>query len=262
MSWTLDTRSIVPHWRPAMPPPDRVLAFSTRAGGVSAAPFDSLNLGRSTDDRPDAVRENRRRLLAALALDPDHLATAGQVHGATVARTSAPGHTPGHDALVSDTPGLVLAVTTADCMALLYSAGGAVAAAHAGWRGTADGMPVATLNAVCALARVSPSAVEVHIGPCIRVCCYEVGPEVAERFPAEALRHVEGRPRLDLPRAARLQLRDAGVADDRIHDTGACTACEPAWYFSHRRDRGLTGRHWGLVALAGAAVGGNSGGGV
>ena len=188
--------------------------------------------------------------------------TAGQVHGAAVARVTEPGHVAAHDALVTATPGLVLAVTTADCMALLYSAGHAVGAAHAGWRGTADGMPAATLTDVCALARVPPSAADVHIGPCIRGCCYEVGPDVAERFPPAAVRLVDGRPRLDLPTAARLALEHEGVAPDRIHDTGACTACEPAWYFSHRRDRGRTGRHWGIAALEDGPVRAENGGGV
>ena len=236
MSWTHDSRAPVPHWRLSTPAPDRVLAFSTRCGGVSAPPFDTLNLGRSTEDQPGAVRENRRRLLAVLARSPERLVTAGQVHGAAVARVTEPGHVAAHDALVTATPGLVLAVTTADCMALLYSAGHAVGAAHAGWRGTADGMPAATLTDVCALARVPPSAA--------------------------AVRLVDGRPRLDLPTAARLALEHEGVAPDRIHDTGACTACEPAWYFSHRRDRGRTGRHWGIAALEDGPVRAENGGGV
>ena len=247
--WKLDDLHSVPHWRPAVPA-GAVLAFSTRRGGVSVPPYDTLNLGRSTPDDTGAVIENRSRLLAALALSPGSLATAGQVHGARVVQVDVPGHQPECDALVSRAPGLALAVTTADCMSLLYSAPGAVSAAHAGWRGTADGMPAAALTAVCACAGCGPEHVQVHIGPCIRGCCYEVGDEVASRFPATALRTGPGRPRLDLPTAARLALEAAGVPSDSIHDTGACTACEPYWYFSHRRDQGRTGRLWGVAAVA------------
>jgi polyphenol oxidase len=250
--WRLDDTVSVPHWRPAVPA-GAVIAFSTRRGGVSEPPFDSLNLGRSTDDRAESVTENRSRLLVCLGLAPESLATAGQVHGARVVEVDAPGHQPGCDALVSRVPGLALAVTTADCMSLLYTAPGAVAAAHAGWRGTADGMPVAALTALCTSAGCAPEHVHVHLGPCIRGCCYEVGGEVASRFPAAALRQGPGRSRLDLPTAARLALEAAGVPRDSIHDTGACSACEPYWYFSHRRDQGRTGRLWGVAAVAPAA---------
>jgi YfiH family protein len=248
--WTLDDASSVPHWRPATAVPGVRLAFSTRRGGVSDPPFASLNLGRSTLDRPDAVAENRARLLNALGLSPDRLVTAGQVHGTRVVEASAPGHQPDCDALVTRIPGLALAVTTADCMSLLYVAPGAVAAAHAGWRGTADGMPGAALAALCSLAGCAPDRVHVHIGPCIRGCCYEVGEEVSSRFHPATVRQVSGRARLDLPTAALLQLEELGVPRPSIHDTGACSACEPYWYFSHRRDEGRTGRLWGVAALA------------
>jgi copper oxidase (laccase) domain-containing protein len=141
--WTLDDTSPIPHWRPRQRLPGAVLLFSTRRGGVSRAPFESLNLGRSTADDAAAVRENRERLLRLATLEPDRLATAGQVHGARVVEVVAPGHHDDCDALVTRRPDVVLAVTTADCMSLLYRAPGVVAAAHSGWRGTADAMPVA-----------------------------------------------------------------------------------------------------------------------
>jgi YfiH family protein len=247
--WILDERAAVPHWRPRKTSPGAVLLFSTRVGGVSRPPYDTLNLGRSTEDDPEAVTENRARLLRAAGLDPARLATAGQVHGARVVEVVAPGHHPECDALVTRVPGLVLAVTTADCMSLLYRAPGVVAAAHSGWRGTVDGMPLATLEAVQRLAGCGPQDVEVAIGPAIRGCCYEVGDEVATRFPAAAVRRVGERARLDLPTAAVASLTAAGVRPEAVTDTGACTACEAARYFSHRRDRGRTGRQWGVAAL-------------
>jgi hypothetical protein len=132
-------------------------------------------------------------------------------------------------------------------MSLLYTVPGGVAAAHAGWRGTAAGMPSEALSVLCARTGASPGQVVVHIGPCIRGCCYEVGSEVAGRFPAEAVRRTGDGLRLDLPTAARSALRAAGVPAGSIHDTGACTACESHWYFSHRRDAGRTGRMWGVA---------------
>ena len=246
--WTCDHEAPLPLWRPTGAP-EALLAFSTRRGGVSRAPFDTLNLGRSTADRPEAVAENRRRLLATLGVEPGRLATAGQVHGADVAVVGGPGHHDGCDVLISTTAGLALAVTCADCMPILLVAPGAVAAAHAGWRGTASGAPRAAVRALLSASGARPADLAAHIGPCIRRCCYEVGPEVASRFPEPAVSRVAGAWRLDLPAAARLQLVAAGVPEAAIADVGACTACEPGLYFSHRRDAGLTGRHWGVVAL-------------
>jgi YfiH family protein len=250
--WTLDRSSSVPHWRTPVSGAGAALAFSTRRGGHSAPPYDSLNLGRSTADAPERVAANREAFLrASLATSPAGLATAGQVHGARVVEVTAPGHHPECDALVTRIPDVVLAVTTADCMSLLYVSPHGVAAAHAGWRGTDAGIPVATLEALCMRSKCAPGDVAVHIGPCIRGCCYEVGDEVAALFPAEALRAVNGRARLDLPTVARMALRAAGVPVTSIHDTGACSACEPHWYFSHRRDAGLTGRMWGVAMKPG-----------
>jgi len=247
--WTLDPAADVPAWRFASTPAKTLLSFSTRHGGVSDGPYRSLNLGRSTDDRPDAVDENRRRWLTSLGIDPVRFANAGQVHGRTVVHVHAPGLQPSCDILVTTTPGLALAVAAADCLPILYSAPGAVAAAHAGWRGTADGAPEAALSAVCTAGGVTPDTVGIHFGPGIRGCCYQVGPDVAARFPAEALRRDGDSVWLDLPTAARIRLLAAGAKADAVHDTGACTACNPHWYYSHRRDHGTTGRHWGLIAL-------------
>jgi len=246
--WTLAADAPVPLWRDDGDG-TVVAAFSTRRGGVSAPPYDQLNLGRSTDDRPEAVEENRSRLLESLGLDSARLATAGQVHGAQVVRVHAPGLHPSCDALLTTEPRLALAVSAADCPPLIFQTPGAVAAAHAGWRGIAAGVPSATLAALCATATVEPGQVRVAIGPCIRSCCYDVGAEVAERFPAAAVSERDGRLWLDLPEAIRLQLLGAGLPATALADTGACTSCESSWYYSHRRDRGLTGRQWGLVAL-------------
>ncbi len=255
MPFQLDDTAAVPLWLPEPRDSDAILAFTTRLGGVSDPPYHSLNLGRSTDDDRTAVEENRRRVLSAAGLDPDRLATAGQVHGTAIAIVSEPGLHPATDALLTRTRGVALAVTAADCLPLLFTAPGAVAAVHSGWRGTADGAPVAALDALCELAGCAPARVAVTLGPSIRVCCYEVGPEVAARFPTSVLEQRDGRNHLDLVAAARLQLVAAGVPDGAIEAVPACTACDPARYFSHRRDGARTGRHWAIAALRGTMGG-------
>lgn len=247
--WTLDRFATVPSWRPAPADPACVLGFSTRQGGVSGPPWDTLDLGLSSGDRPESVIENRRRLLENHRLHPANLVTAGQVHGSNIRSVTRPGHETGCDALLTLTRGLTLAVATADCMSLLYTVPGAIAAAHAGWRGAAAGLPAATLNALCVAAGVPARVAHVALGPCIRVCCYEIGPDVARHFPASTVRTVDGRLHLDLPGVARIQLLESGLPQEAFDDTGACTACERDWYFSHRRDAGQTGRLWGFAAL-------------
>jgi YfiH family protein len=246
--WRLDADADLPCWRPEPAPDGLTLAFTTRRGGVSDAEFESLNLGGSSGDRDEAVRENRRRTLAALGLGGNRLATAGLVHGAEVATVQGPGHSTGCDALLTRERGITLAITTADCLPLILTLPGVVAVAHCGWRGTAAGLPERTVLAACAAAGATPRELIAHLGPCIRPCCYEVGPEVARQFPASVGRVVEGRHRLDLAAAARLQLLDSGVPPEAIFDTAACTCCAPGWYFSHRRDGNRYGRHWTLAA--------------
>ncbi len=249
MDWTLDLSAPVPHWHPANPAADFALAFSTRRGGCSPPPRDSFDLGSSVQPPMPDVLDNRRNLLAALGLDPAALVTAGQVHGPTLRHVTHAGHVPDCDALLTRTSGLTLAIATADCMALLYRAPGTVAAAHAGWRGAAAGVPGATLAAICTAAGVSPDRVQVSLGPCIRACCYEVGPDVARAFPGAAVQRRSDRLFLDLPAVARLQLGEAGLPDAAFEDAGICTACHAELCYSYRRDGGATGRLWGVVAL-------------
>jgi hypothetical protein len=206
-----------------------------------------LNLGRSTADRPEAVEENRRRVLSALDFDPGRLVTLGQVHGARVRRAEESGFQPECDAVVTRATGLALAVTGADCLPLLLVTEGALGAAHAGWRGIVAGVVEAALAAVCEESGLPPAAARVHLGPCIRACCYQVSPDVASQFPGEVVSTRERSLHLDLPAAVRLRLMTAGLPREAFEDTGACTACDPRRYFSHRRDHGITGRHWGVV---------------
>ncbi len=247
MIWRLDAEGL-PRWRFDPEPRVHRLGFTTRRGGVSDPPFDTLNLGRSTDDLPENVEANRGRVLESLGLDAANVATAGQVHGAQVRRVEGPGLARECDALVTQAADLALAVSGADCLPILFTAGSAVAAAHCGWRGAVAEVDLRTLEAVCEAGGVGPEAAEVHLGPSIRGCCYRVGPEVAERFPDSALRRQDSAIYLNLPDVVRPRLIEAGVPPPAILEVPACTACEPFWYFSHRRDGSRTGRHWAMIA--------------
>jgi YfiH family protein len=206
--------------------------FTTRRGGVSEPPFDSLNLGRWTDDEPDAVEANRERLRALTGVS--RFAYGRQVHGATVVRDGE--DVVDADGQVTTEPGVGAMVLTADCLAIALAAPGAAGMVHAGWRGLAGGV---VEEGVRLAGQVGVAA----IGPCARGCCYAVGDEVRAAFGIEPA----GRPApIDLPAIARERLTAAGV--DTIEDCGLCTMCgDPSLFFSHRRDRGRTGRQAGVA---------------
>jgi hypothetical protein len=207
--------------------------FTARRGGVSAAPYDTLNLGRWTDDDPAAVAENLARLTRAAGIE--RLAQARQVHGSAVVPAPEAGSFPEADGVHTAEPGVGCLVLTADCLpvALVAPGGRAVAMVHAGWKGLAGGVLEAGVRAL------GEDVAAAYIGPGAGPCCYEVGSEVHARF------DTSGRT-LDLKGIAARRLRDAGVPE--VHDAGLCTMCDPERrFFSHRRDRGLTGRQAGLA---------------
>jgi purine-nucleoside/S-methyl-5'-thioadenosine phosphorylase / adenosine deaminase len=222
------------------------VAFSTRAGGVSDGPYRSLNLGVNTNDDPARVVENHGRLAQAVGLAPGAIALGWQVHGKVLADWSAPpgraeplaagGELARVDGHVTDLEGLGLLVLAADCLPVALAAPGRVAMLHCGWRGLAAGI----LKGAIARFDEPPAAV---IGPGIGRCCYEVGPEVLASF--ENLDGVARGPMLDLRAVARRLLEAAGVT--RVEDVDLCTSCHPELFFSHRRDRGVTGRQAGVV---------------
>jgi len=225
------------------------VAFSTRAGGVSEGPYRSLNLGVLTGDEPDRVVENRRRLCEAAGVDPGRATMAFQEHGTTVVEAAPTGVVrPGTDyvradGLWTDRCGQGMLLVTADCLpiALARADGSRLVVLHAGWRGLLGGIAQAGADAAGGEAVAA-------IGPGIGVCCYEVGEEVARPFRARFGPGVAEDGRLDLARAAERALAAAGVG--RVDRVGGCTACDPATYFSHRRDRGTTGRQGIVGALA------------
>lgn len=240
-------------------------AFTTRIGGVSTAPFDTLNLAGiassgGVDEEPRR-HENHRRTLEALGR-PDHRWTALHlVHGndVLVCDGACPASAPTADGVATAERGRMLKVTIADCVALLLScrASGAVAAVHAGWRGVVGGV---VLNAVRTLQDrfgAAPSDLVAAIGPCIGVEAFEVGEEVAEAFHHAGLSECVARaakwprPHVDLFAAVSAQLRRAGVDGSAIDGSPRCTASEPDLFFSHRRDAGRTGRLAAIIACPG-----------
>jgi YfiH family protein len=228
------------------------VVFSTRVGGVSEGPYESLNLGILTADDPERVVENRRRLADRTGIDPERTRMAWQRHGTDVRRASPEGIlTPGttHEACDgwwSDEPGQGMMLLTADCLPVAVARRDgdrpALAVLHVGWRGLLDGI---IANGASVLECWPLAAA---IGPGIGPCCYEVGREVAEPFAATFGSEVVTDGRLDLWRSTELALERAGV--DEIERTDLCTYCHPELFFSHRRERGTTGRQGVIAAVA------------
>jgi polyphenol oxidase len=208
--------------------------FTTRRGGVSEGPFASLNLGLWTDDDRERVLENRARVER---IGGGRLAQAHQVHGTRVieAQAGRAGDPPDADGQVTGARGVAPMVLTADCLPVALVAPEGVAMLHAGWRGLAGGVLAAGADALRALGA---SRIAAAIGPGAGPCCYEVGDEVHAAF------GTHGRT-VDLKAIARARLEAAGV--DEVHDCGLCTMCDPERFFSHRRDRGVTGRQAGVA---------------
>jgi YfiH family protein len=224
--------------------PQARAVFTTRRGGHSSGTYESLNLGLLTDDRPEDVRRNRRTLAEELGVE---FAYIRQVHGTDVITTSAPsrGAQADADAQATASTGVAPMVMTADCLPIAVAGGGAVAVIHAGWRGLADGVIDAAVSALRELG--SGGEPVAAIGPGAGACCYEVGEEVHTRFASYGELARRGR-NLDLKAVARAQLEAAGAS--AVHDVGLCTICsDRALFFSHRRDRGVTGRQAGVAWL-------------
>jgi purine-nucleoside/S-methyl-5'-thioadenosine phosphorylase / adenosine deaminase len=212
------------------------VAFSTRHGGVSKGPYESLNLGVLTRDGPENAQENRRRLCAAVGADAERLAMNRQVHSATVNRAVAGERGREGDGLWSDEPGVPMLKLTADCLpiALVRRTGPpALAVLHAGRMGLLEGVVEA------GVAALGAAELAAAVGPGIGPCCYEIGDEIAAAYRSRLGGDVLRGRNLDLWTAAERILRDAGV--DSVERLDVCTACS-ADFFSHRRDRGVTGR--------------------
>ena len=242
-------RIVVPH------------AFSTRDGGVSGKPFDSLNLGMiggsAVQDSLANILENYRRLSAAIGCEDRGRCWVHQVHGNRVCDVR-PGEAFENDqkadALVTDDPRRLVSIKYADCVPVLLSTadGGAVAAVHAGWRGVVAGVVPAAVHRLAERANALAATLVAAIGPCIGFERFEVGPEVIEAFKNVFGEDAPVRPAgekgfIDLQEAVRRQLLQAGLPSDQIDLTDRCTVRDGDEFFSHRRDRGVTGRMAAII---------------
>ncbi|UCE02474.1 MAG: peptidoglycan editing factor PgeF [Candidatus Latescibacterota bacterium] len=220
---------------------------TTRHGGSSRAPYDSLNLALSTGDAPQDVEANRALLRRVLGLEQKRWHTLAQVHGERVLEAGQ-SDVRQADGLWTARPGEVLVIGVADCVPVfLWDARGRrVALLHAGWRGTAAGIVRRGLEKLLE-AGASAADVWMAMGPSIGPCCYAVGPEVARHFPEALHTSSEGRTHLDLRRANRRQALAGGVSAAHVLPDPPCTACETNDYFSHRKQGPHTGRQWALA---------------
>jgi YfiH family protein len=229
-----------------------VFGFSTRVGGVSPKPF-ALNLSFDVGDDQDRVAENRRRFLGKLNVLSDRLAIPGQIHSKSVKAVSHPGEYPNCDALVTAQRDVYLTVSVADCIPLfMYDPKkNVIAAVHVGWRGSSSGIVRETIRVLRAEFVTAPEDLVVYLGPSARACCYEVGEDVASKFPPQFLRRASpGKMLLDLTGVTKTELIQNGVRRDRIEEDGRCTICTPDLFHSYRRDGQRSGRMMGVIGLA------------
>ena len=244
--------------------------FSGRLGGVSEAPYKSLNMGLHVGDKPEDVWQNRQIFCQSLDAAAAKLVAPEQIHGDRIVRVTEKDAgrgakvyaeaIAGTDALITNVPGLPLLLCFADCTPVIFldAEKKAVGIAHAGWKGTVAGIAAKTVARMTEEFGSQPQDIIAGIGPAIGPCCYEVGEEVAakfrEAFPKEheaVITSKNGRLHVNLWEANRRQLLQAEILPEHIEMAEACTACEHQWYFSYRADGGRTGRMAALIALKG-----------
>lgn len=228
-------------------------AQSTRQGGVSRAPYESLNLGLSVGDEPQQVLQNRALFCGALGISTGQLATSRQVHGSEVLIAREPLQAEGFDAIVTNTPGVVAAVSIADCTPVLIfdPVNRACAAIHAGWRGTVAGITAKTLHTMEEEFGSRPANCLAFIGACISFDAFEVNADVADHFEATEKRYdaLKDKYHVDLKSANRRQLLEAGLPESQVETSPYCTVLNNELFFSHRQEKGLTGRMMAVIGM-------------
>lgn len=233
--------------------PFLTVAESTRLEGVSHAPYFSLNLGLHTNDDPKHVIENRALLCDALGWRAEALAGAYQVHGDSVLRVHRPGQWKGYDAFMTNKPGILLSVTVADCTPIMIfdPVQQAVGAAHAGWRGTVADIGKKLLRHMRDAYGTLPTNCWAFIGTCIGSDDFEVDSDVANHFETVYKRWDAEKEKyfVDLKQANASALQQVGVPEEQIECSPHSTVSNNAHYFSHRAERGKTGRMLGVIGL-------------
>lgn len=239
-------------------------AFSTRNSGASRGEYSSLNLSWRRSDDIENIKSNYQGLCQALDLDVSKMVLAEQTHSPNVAVVTKNDIHNGRfqngtildtDALITNEHGLVLVARTADCVPILiYDPSGAIASVHSGWRGTAENICGNTIMKMVSKFGSHPSDIIAVIGPAIGPCCYEVSSDVAEVFKnryekVNCVTEKHGKYHLDLTEVCAAQLLNSGLSHENITISDECTSCCPQRYFSHRRDKGITGGMAAFISL-------------
>lgn len=234
--------------------PELIAVESTRKGGVSKAPYSSLNLGLFTDDSPENVLENRERIFESLGIKISRVTQSYQVHKDKILKVTRSKFYEGYDALITENANTFLSVTVADCTPILiYDAKNqAVAAVHAGWKGTVLDITAKTIQRMNEEFKTNPKDCYVYVGTCIDESSFEVGEDVAAMFTYDLKRldKTGRKPKfyVDLKKANVTQLLKCGVPENQIEVSSFSTVLDNDTYFSHRKEKGKTGR---MIALIG-----------
>ncbi|MCX5886183.1 MAG: peptidoglycan editing factor PgeF [Proteobacteria bacterium] len=240
-------------------------AITTRVGGESLPPFESLNLGLNVGDVRECVVRNYQLVSKALGIELDSFATCKQVHGDRVIEVTEKDEAKGPfshyheeaDAMITKVPGPVLMVRVADCIPVLFfdPVQKVIGIAHAGWRGTVKEIAAKTAEVIVSRYNSDPARILVGIGPGIGPCCYEVDERVSSLFTKgfssgeQLITERNGKQYLDLWEANRRQLLEVGIRAENIEVAGLCTSCQNQLLFSHRKDKGKTGRFGALIGI-------------
>jgi len=226
--------------------PQLVAGVSTRHGGKSTQAYQSLNLGLHTDDHPDMVQQNLSLFCRDLGISTDTLARSYQIHGDVIWETREPGYRSGYDAIIAHAPGIFAGVGIADCCPILLAdpVRKTVAAIHAGWKGTVAQIVFKTASAMI-LRGSHPADILAYIGPCISLAHFEVGDEVAEQFEYKERRGA--RWHVDLKATNEAQLKTLGISQIEISEY--CTIENNDLFFSHRKEKGVTGRMLAIIGF-------------
>jgi YfiH family protein len=235
--------------------------FLTRAGGISPAPYESMNFDARDTDPAGNVERNRALFHEAFAIPQGRLVTVSQVHGkeVLVIEGPLPDKPVEADAIVTSEPDVAIGMMTADCQPILLfdPVNNAIGAVHAGWKGTALGIVVETVLKMSETYGTDPACLIASLGPCIGPCCYKVGWNVLDEYmknhrDADCFRENDGL-RMDISLANNLQLLGVGVKKENISNDSVCTSCNTELFFSHRKENGRTGRQLSFIMIKGAA---------
>ncbi len=226
---------------------------STRLGGLSFAPYDSMNLGSNTADSFNNVEQNKKIFTNLIGFTLEQVVRTKQIHGTSILVAEKAGYYEGYDAIVTNNKNLLLAISTADCTPILLydSLNNAIAAIHAGWKGTKENLVSTTLMKMESLYGTKSSNIIAYIGPCIAECSFEVDADVAQYFDGLYSRFDSEKEKyfIDLKRHNKDQLTRLGVDEKNIEVSIFDTFERTDLFFSHRKEKGITGRMWSTIGM-------------